>query len=211
MAWWSWDHNEYGRKEGRKPAVKGSEPAIGGASMTPSAFASAPIKTVQLQSCLDSTAAPAPMFRIGKLTDYATVVMSLLASDSSQRSASELAQMARLEAPTVSKLLKSLAQAELVTSTRGVNGGYRLARAAEAISVADIIAAMEGPIGFTECAAHAGACDHEPHCSVRGNWRQISAVVERALRSVSLAEMAGRSPPGRARDKHIPLAMLAAD
>ncbi len=153
------------------------------------------------------------MFRIGKLTDYATVVMTLLAEQPGDvHSASELAAQARLEAPTVSKLLKALAQADLVTSIRGARGGYRLARPAEQISVADVIAAMEGPIGFTECASHAGRCDHEPHCGVRGNWRQISRVVESALRGVSLADMA-RGPAltsARVR-KEIPLALVAAD
>lgn len=156
------------------------------------------------------------MFRIGKLTDYASVVMTLLAErGDSVRSATELAALARLEPPTVSKLLKSLAQAQLVVATRGVRGGYRLARPASQISVADIIAAMEGPIGFTECATHAGSCDHESHCSVRGNWRHISGVVEAALRGVSLADMLGSAGALSARSarqiKSIPLALLAAD
>lgn len=156
------------------------------------------------------------MFRIGKLTDYASVVMTLLAeSGEAVRSASELAALARLESTTVSKLLKSLAQAQLVVATRGARGGYRLARPASQISVADIIAAMEGPIGFTECASHAGSCDHEAHCGVRGNWRHISGVVESALRGVSLADMLGNASalggrPAR-QTKTISLALLAAD
>lgn len=153
------------------------------------------------------------MFRIGKLTDYATVVMSLLAEQpSGVHSAAELAARARLEPPTVSKLLKRLARAGLVSATRGVRGGYRLARPAGRISLADIVAAMEGPIGVTECATHAGQCGHESHCGVRGNWRRISEIVESALRGVSLADMPHRpSPVAAANDKSIPLALLAAD
>jgi FeS assembly SUF system regulator len=156
------------------------------------------------------------MFRIGKLTDYASVVMTLLAEQAERvRSATELAALARLETPTVSKLLKSLAQAGLVVATRGAQGGYRLARPASQISVADIIAAMEGPIGFTECATHVGSCDHESHCGVRGNWRHLSGVVESALRGVSLADMLGGAGALSARParhtKTIPLALLAAD
>lgn len=153
------------------------------------------------------------MFRISKLTDYATVVMTLLAEQpDGVRSAAELAARARLEPPTVAKLLKSLAQAGLVAATRGARGGYRLARPADEISLADIVAAMEGPIGVTECSLHAGSCDHESHCGVRGNWRRISEIVENALRGVSLAEML--TPPARRRTrggKDIPLALLAAD
>jgi FeS assembly SUF system regulator len=156
------------------------------------------------------------MFRIGKLTDYASVVMTLLAEqDEGVRSATELAALSRLEPPTVSKLLKSLAQAKLVVATRGAHGGYRLARPAAQISVADIIAAMEGPIGFTECATHAGRCDHETHCGVRGNWRHISGVVEAALSGITLADMLVAAPPSSRRtarvERKIPLALLAAD
>ena len=134
------------------------------------------------------------MLRVSKLTDYATVVMTCLAGGDGVLSAQALAERARLEAPTVSKLLKQLAQAGLVLSTRGINGGYRLARAAERISVADIVAAIEGPIGMTECSAHAGACGHEPHCGVRVNWQRINRAISTALESVTLAEMLRPAP-----------------
>lgn len=138
------------------------------------------------------------MFRISKLTDYATVVLSLLAEQASDvHSASDLAARARLELPTVSKLLKMLGQAGLVVSFRGANGGYRLARPAAQISVADIIVAMEGPIGVTECALHDGLCDHETHCGVRSNWRRISAAVEVTLRAMTLADMLDATPSRR--------------
>ena len=130
------------------------------------------------------------MLRVSKLTDYATVVMTVLAAaPDSVHSAQDLAEKARLELPTVSKLLKQLAQAELVESFRGVNGGYRLARAPERISIADVVIAMEGPIGMTECSAHSGACGHEPHCGVRVNWRRINQAISGALDSVKLSDM----------------------
>ena len=130
------------------------------------------------------------MLRVSKLTDYATVVMTCLAGDGDGVvSAQALAERARLEVPTVSKLLKQLAQAGLVASTRGINGGYRLARAAERITIADIVTAMEGPIGMTECSAHAGLCDHEPHCGVRVNWQRINHAIANALANVTLADM----------------------
>jgi FeS assembly SUF system regulator len=138
------------------------------------------------------------MLRVSKLTDYATVVMTCLAgAGDGVLSAQALAERARLEAPTVSKLLKQLAQAGLVVSTRGINGGYRLARVPEKITIADIVTAMEGPIGMTECSAHAGSCGHEPHCGVRVNWQRINHAIADALASVSLADML-RPPPKRA-------------
>ena len=130
------------------------------------------------------------MLRVSKLTDYATAVMTCLASaGDGVTSAQALSERARLELPTVSKLLKQLAQAGLVASTRGINGGYRLARPPERITIADIVTAMEGPIGMTECSAHAGLCDHEPHCGVRVNWQRINQAIAQALAGVTLADM----------------------
>lgn len=137
------------------------------------------------------------MLRVSKLTDYATEVMAVLAAAPARvHNAQELAERARLEAPTVSKLLKQLAQAGLVESFRGVNGGYRLARAPVQISIADIVTAMEGPIGMTECSAQAGLCDHETHCGVRVNWQRINDAIAGALAGVSLADML-KTPPRR--------------
>jgi FeS assembly SUF system regulator len=130
------------------------------------------------------------MLRVGKLTDYATVVMTVLAAaPDCVHSAQDLADKVRLELPTVSKLLKTLAHAELVESFRGVNGGYKLARSPERISIADIVIAMEGPIGMTECSTHNSACGYESHCGVRVNWRRINQAIAQALDSVTLADM----------------------
>lgn len=138
------------------------------------------------------------MLRVSKLTDYATVVMTCLVdAGDGVLSAQCLAERAHLEVPTVSKLLKQLAQAGLVASTRGINGGYRLARMPERITIADIVIAMEGPIGMTECSAHAGSCDHEPHCGVRVNWQRINVAIADALASVTLADMVKRPSPKR--------------
>ncbi len=140
------------------------------------------------------------MLRVTKLTDYATVVLTALAAElvadpASVLSASELADRAGLETPTVSKLLKPLAQVGLVDGFRGANGGYRLARPAADISLLEILIAMEGPLGMTECSVHAGACTIEDHCGVRANWRRINDVVIDALRNVTLAQMIDGVPP----------------
>ncbi|HRQ66098.1 MAG TPA: SUF system Fe-S cluster assembly regulator [Xanthomonadaceae bacterium] len=145
------------------------------------------------------------MLRVSKLTDYATVVMTCLGSRPEEvLSAADVAEQVRLELPTVSKLLKQLAGAGLLDSFRGARGGYRLARPPEAISVAEIVEAMEGPIAMTECGVHSGLCDHEGHCNVRGNWQLISRAVETALRGVSVAEL--REPPP---ERRIPLSLAS--
>ncbi len=129
-----------------------------------------------------------------------------MASDAERvHSATGLAERAHLEVPTVSKLLKSLAQAGLVASFRGASGGYRLARPADAISLIQIVEAIEGPLGMTECSLHDGDCGIQDHCGIRANWRRINDVVADALRNVTLAQMlapAARIPRPR---KPIPL------
>lgn len=134
------------------------------------------------------------MLKMGKLTDYATVIMSFLAQNPGEvHAASELAQVVGISPPTALKVLKTLARAGLLQSQRGTKGGYQLTRPATQITVADILQAMEGPIGLTECGSSPGACLRESRCGVRTNWQRISQAVGEALARVSLAEMA--SPP----------------
>ena len=131
------------------------------------------------------------MLRISKMTDYAIMVMvELHASPAEVLSAHALADRSHLELPTVSKVLKLLVKMGLIDSYRGANGGYSLERNAQDISVAEIIAAIEGPIAMTECSVEEGLCAQEAICSLRGNWQRISVAVAGAMEGVSLAEMA---------------------
>ena len=135
------------------------------------------------------------MLRVTKLTDYATVVLTALAAgDGAVCSASQLAERAGLELPTVAKLLKPLARAGLVEGLRGVNGGYRLARRPHAISLIEIVEAIEGPLGMTECSLHGSRCGIESSCGVRTNWMRINDVVAAALRAVTLDQMLKPTP-----------------
>ena len=142
------------------------------------------------------------MLKLGKLADYSTMIMTLLAAEPERLySAQELSGRTHVAAPTVSKLLKLLMKSGLVESLRGARGGYKLARQAGSITVADVIAAIDGPIGLTQCSVHKGDCAVESYCGVRSNWRLINTAVHQALRSVSLAEMAKPlRRPGESRD-----------
>ncbi len=136
------------------------------------------------------------MLKLSKLADYATVLMTFIARDAGHvHSGLELAERSGLPPPTVAKLLKTLARGGLLQSLRGAHGGYRLARPAARISVADIIAALEGPIAVTECTSHPGGCTLESECSTRANWRLINVAIRQALEAVTLAQMA--APPPR--------------
>ena len=151
------------------------------------------------------------MLRVTKLTDYATVIMTVLASHhvsapDAVLSASELAERAGLETPTVAKVLKPLAHAGLVEGFRGATGGYRLARPAAQIPLIAIDEAIEGPLGMTECSGEHSNCELEPHCGVQSHWRRINDVIAEALGGITLADML---PPPAAR-KAIPLQLSRA-
>src|SRR5690606_10456395 len=135
------------------------------------------------------------MLRVTRLTDYATVVLTVLATQpESVLSAAELAERSGLEAPTVSKVLKPLAQAGLLEGFRGARGGYRLARPASQISLVEIVEAMEGPLAMTECSLDDHECGIAHQCGVRANWRRINDVIAAALGNVSLAQMLEDGP-----------------
>jgi FeS assembly SUF system regulator len=140
------------------------------------------------------------MIRMSRLTDYAIVLLAHLARSEGTLTAQELSARSRVPQPTVSKLAKALSRAGLVTSTRGRRGGYGLARSAEAISVAEIVEALEGPIGFTDCSTpgHA-ACDIEQGCLAKASWDPVTRAVHGALAGLSLAALAPfRAAPAEA-------------
>jgi FeS assembly SUF system regulator len=132
------------------------------------------------------------MLRISKLTDYATVVLAALAEQPEQlRTAAALAGRTHIAAPTVSKLLKQLHRAGLLTSVRGLHGGYQLARPPAQITVAAILDALEGPVTLTDCSGGLGHCGIEHHCRVGSVWQRLNLALRRALSDVTLAELAG--------------------
>ncbi len=132
------------------------------------------------------------MLRISRLTDYATVILAVLAERPDRvQTATALAEQTRIAAPTVSKLLKQLQRAGFVVSTRGLHGGYQLARPPAQISAAAILDALEGPVALTDCAVGQGNCEIEENCRVGRVWQRLNLAIRRSLYEVSLAQLAG--------------------
>jgi FeS assembly SUF system regulator len=130
------------------------------------------------------------MIILSRLADYGVIVASeLAAAPERQVNAAHVAADTRLPRATVSKLLKALAHAGVVTSSRGTTGGYRLARPAERISIAEVVAAIDGAIGVTQCTSHRPDCDRTTFCPTRPHWQRINAAVSTALGAVTLADM----------------------
>jgi FeS assembly SUF system regulator len=131
------------------------------------------------------------MLKMSRLTDYGTGVLAYLAGAGARpHSASEVAEQTGLPTATVSKILKLLTRAGLVTSHRGAQGGYALSRPATEITAADVIDALEGPLALTECATEDGSCELESLCLVGTAWQRINVAIRRALDEISLAELA---------------------
>ena len=126
------------------------------------------------------------------MTDYGLLLMCQIARAGleGKHKARDLAAECQLPLPTVSKVLKILLQDGLLSSQRGINGGYTLARDPALISITEIISALEGPFAFTECSSDvSGLCDLESSCPIRDNQRMINQVVRGALERVTLSEL----------------------
>ena len=135
------------------------------------------------------------MLRISKMADYGTSVLSAMAGEpGSTFSAAELAQFTRLPLPSVSKLLKILLREGLVISSRGALGGYRLARPAAQISTVDILTALDGPLGVTECSVGEGLCRLENNCRERAQWQLVNRAMLDALSGITLQQMVAPRP-----------------
>ncbi len=139
------------------------------------------------------------MLRLSKRTDYALIAMRHLAlnADRGWASAREIAEAYNVPVELLAKVLQRLVRGELLASHQGINGGYELARPATAISVADVIAAIDGPLRMTACSEMDESCDQYARCNIRDPlWRIKDRIVE-ALSTCSIQEMATESlaPP----------------
>lgn len=131
------------------------------------------------------------MIRLTNLADYAVVVMAAAAREPEVKfSAARVAELTGIPAPTVAKLMGTLARGGLLSASRGVAGGFMLARAPAEISVAEIVEVVDGPIALTSCAGnHVQDCVMEGHCAIRGHWPPINQAVRGALAAVTLAQL----------------------
>ena len=133
--------------------------------------------------------------RLSSLADYAVVMMSAAARHCggvARLNATSLAEETGLPLPTVQKLVSRLSAAGLIESARGTGGGFRLSRPAAAISLADIVEAIEGPIAMTSCVEGGRHdCCIEENCRVKPHWNAVNGAVKGALAGVSLASLSG--------------------
>lgn len=132
------------------------------------------------------------MIRIGKLTDYGILILTHMAQDPLRLySTLAVTEAVNVPRPTTTKLLKTLVRGGLLESHRGTKGGYTLSRSPEKISMVDVVMALEGSVGLTDCGTSQkpGECRRSVSCAIKTNWQRINQAVHDALDQVTLAEM----------------------
>ena len=141
------------------------------------------------------------MLSLTRKTEYALIALTHLAGQGGALvSARDVAGRFGLPLPLLMNILNELTRRGLVSSTRGAKGGYRLAREPNAITLAQVIRAMEGPVRLTACCSdHAGIaeddCTLEPLCPVKLPVRKVHDSLEQFLGRVTLAYLASETVP----------------
>jgi Rrf2 family protein len=135
------------------------------------------------------------LLRLSKKADYALMAVRHLAlrSGPSSASAREIAEQYDIPIELMAKVLQRLVRVGLLTSTQGTRGGYTLSRPSVAISVADVIQAIDGPFTVTACSSEKIDCEQYSKCSIRDPLWQIRERIATTLGTVTIAEMAAES------------------
>ncbi len=139
------------------------------------------------------------MFTFTKKTDYALLALSFLSMDGQGRLVGprEIARRYEIPAELLAKIMQTLARHQLVTSAPGPTGGYKLAREAARISVADVVEAVDGPLAIAQCWEVPGVdgCAQARHCTLRGPLARIQEEMTRLLREMTVADVCQPAPP----------------
>jgi Rrf2 family protein len=135
------------------------------------------------------------MLRLSKKADYALMAMKHLAQrgSASSSSAREIAEQYDIPIELMAKVLQRLVRMGLLASTQGTRGGYVLGRPPTAISVVDVIEAIDGPFTVTACSTDKNDCDQFSKCSIRDPLWQIRERIAAALGTVTIAEIAAEN------------------
>ena len=107
-------------------------------------------------------------------------------------SLAEIAAVEHLPLPYLEQIIAPLRMAGVVEATRGLHGGYRLARHPSEVTVSEVVRWLEGPIALVECTSEGyqtGACEREASCTSRGVWKQVSDAIHQVLNTMTLADL----------------------
>ena len=151
------------------------------------------------------------MLRLSKKADYALLAMRHLAAHGERGAmpARELAEAYDIPPELLAKVLQKLVRARLLASHQGIRGGYGLSRVPSAISVADVIQAVDGPVTVTACSDTDHSCDQFSKCSIRDPLWRVKDRILRALASTSVADLVVDSSALPVTPQSAPLAVLS--
>jgi Rrf2 family protein len=132
------------------------------------------------------------VLRLSKKADYALIALSYMAAPGQRPvvSAREVAERHDIPLELLAKVLQRLARSGVLTSVQGINGGYRLARTPDAISVAQVVEAIDGPLTLIACADTSDSCLQYEKCNIRDPLHRIRERIAFALRTCSIAALA---------------------
>lgn len=131
--------------------------------------------------------------RLTRQSDYAIrVAMGLATSPGYASDVATLCRRQGMPAAYGAKVVQALARAGLVVTTRGARGGVRLSRPPEAISLLDVVEAVEGPTVFTRCMLWPGECPEPERCALHPVLDGLRQAVTGYLGAISVAELARR-------------------
>ena len=131
------------------------------------------------------------MLRFTKRADYGLMAMHYIAchGDEGAVSAKRIAEEFHIPGELLAKILQRLAKRRLITSHNGPKGGYVLTRQPEAITVGQVVRALEGPIEIVSCMTDGDGCPQFQHCTLRRPVQKIQASISRLLDSMTLSEL----------------------
>lgn len=132
------------------------------------------------------------MFRVNRQTDYAIRVVLALAKEpaGTRISSSEIGRTMLIPAAFLSRIVAQLAQAGILRTFPGRDGGLELARPPHEISLRDIVELIEGPLLLSECMLEEQACPFEHRCPVRKRWQRLQAVMLEELENTKFSDLA---------------------
>jgi Rrf2 family protein len=144
------------------------------------------------------------MLRLTKKADYGLIALSHLAAGARHHGASakEISDAHGIPLPLLAKVLQKLARNGLLASVQGTNGGYRLARQADSISVFEVVRAIDGPAVLRSCFTEEECCHHTTRCTVREPLRRVHEGIMDLLTGISISDLA-------AEGRHRPTAIAA--
>jgi Rrf2 family transcriptional regulator, cysteine metabolism repressor len=137
------------------------------------------------------------LMRISSRCEYGLRAMVYLASHGDGRPVPlpEIATAEGMPAPFLERILAKLRESGLVRATRGVAGGYQLARASRSIVVGDVVTALEGPLSLVGCGPDVEGCARADSCASRAVWRRLDHAISGALNGITLEDLKREAVP----------------